>query len=378
MLLCHIKIKTRVYVLFKNYNTTFKQIIIDEVFLFLDATFLEYRRLLITIPKSRLHFLLNLKLNFMKKIVLLLVPIFILSCQSDFDDPSIQELLTSGTNPNFNSEETISNDDTLYDYLNLVSRTTDTELTDVGCIEFIYPFVLFQFDDEERFISQISVKGNEDFTSILNDLQDGFSISLSYPISGNLLDETHVTVNNNDELQESLETCIEEELEIIIGECNTIFTDESCLWRIIESDNDESPYIESFFEINDDGSVNFSVLDEEAADDTDSETTEEAIYNTCIGTWVFYYIGPDLHLNINFGPILENEEQQDNQEIDEKEQIKLDWNFDWKINYIDSDKIVIEKEFVDPTSENEDIITEIITLEKECENDSMENDASEN
>ena len=179
MLLCHIKIKTRVYVLFKNYNTTFKQIIIDEVFLFLDATFLEYRRLLITIPKSRLHFLLNLKLNFMKKIALLLVPIFILSCQSDFDDPSIQELLTSGTNPNFNSEETISNDDTLYDYLNLVSRTTDTELTDVGCIEFIYPFVLFQFDDEERFISQISVKGNEDFTSILNDLQDGFSISLS-------------------------------------------------------------------------------------------------------------------------------------------------------------------------------------------------------
>lgn len=314
----------------------------------------------------------------MKKIILLLVPIFILSCQSDFDDPSIQELLTSGTNPNFNSEETISNDDTLYDYLNLVSRTTDTELTDVGCIEFIYPFVLFQFDDEERFISQISVKGNEDFTSILNDLQDGFSISLSYPISGNLLDETHITVNNNDELQESLETCIEEELEIIIGECNTIFTAESCLWRIIESDNDESPYIESFFEINDDGSVNFSVLDEEAADDTDSETTEEAIYNTCIGTWVFYYIGPDLHLNINFGPILENEEQQDNQEIDEKEQIKLDWNFDWKINYIDSDKIVIEKEFVDPTSENEDIITEIITLEKECENDSMENDASEN
>lgn len=317
----------------------------------------------------------------MKKIILLLLSFFILSCQNDFDEPSIQELLTSGSNPNIDTIEKISNQDTLYNYLNLVSRNTDTELTDIGCIEFIYPFLLFQFDNEDQFTNQVSVTGNENFVDILNNLQDGASIGLSYPISGNLIDGTLVTVNSNEELQESLQTCIESELEIILEECNSILTIENCTWKITESDNDESPYIESFFTIKDDGSVVFSVLQDAPTDmnNPEDENIEELIYNTFIGTWIFYYIGADLHLNINFGPILENEEQED--EIEDKELIKLDWNFDWKINFIDSNRIEIQKEYKGTNAENEDeneAITEIITLERECESDDIENNVADN
>lgn len=316
----------------------------------------------------------------MKKILLPLLLISLFSCQKDLDEEAIQALL-NGTNPIVSSQETITKEDTLYNYLSLVSQDSETEFMDLGCIEFIYPFVLFQFDQEDNYINQVSVQGNENFADILNNLGEGYSIGLSYPISGSLIDGTPVTVENNDQLQKSLETCIEEELEIIIGNCNAIATAEECIWKISQSDPEESIYIDSFFTLREDGNVVFSVLqvkeDSENEELTEEEEEQKPEYENEVGTWIFYFIGSELHMNINFGPIEEDEQG----EIIAEDFIKSDWNFDWKINYIDLEKIEIEKTYteviVSETSSEEEIRIEKITLEKECTKNEEVEDTSD-
>ncbi len=306
----------------------------------------------------------------MKKVILVLVYFSLFSCNKDFDDYFDQEFAYFPKE--IDSVDRISKEDSLYGYLGLVSKNNETELTDVGCIEFIYPFVLFRFDDSQNYKDQVSVSGNENFTSILDELENGHSIGLSYPISGHLIDGTAVMVNSNEELQQSLETCIEEELEIIIGNCNTIVED--CIWKVTGSDPEGSPYINSFFTLREDGSVVFSVLQQDEEVEEENQNEEISIYENEIGTWIFNFIGADLHMNINFGPL----EQDENGLIIEQDTIKSDWNFDWKINYIDLDKIAIEKSYIQTISsdngDTEEIVTEHITLEKECEeDDSVEN-----
>lgn len=306
----------------------------------------------------------------MKKLIIPIVLLFcLISCNKDFGNYFDQEI-DAFPPRNIENVTTIAQEDDLYSYLNLVAQVKQDTITEVGCIEFIYPFVLFRFDENDTYVNQVSVLGNQNFTSILNELQDGYSIGLSYPISGNLIDGTPVTVNSNDELLQSLETCIEEELEIIIGGCNAIVQD--CIWKITESNPEDSPYIESFFTLREDGSVVFSVLQPEEAVETEEgeeENPEEQNpeYERETGTWIFYFIGADLHMNINFGPVEEDE----NGMAVAQDSVKLEWNFDWKINYIDLEKIELEKSYTEIIStedgEQEEVLTALFTLEKECE-----------
>lgn len=311
----------------------------------------------------------------MKKYILPLVLLVFFSCNKDLDDVLIQETIDDIAA----NIEIIKKDDALYSYLGLVATDTDEEITDVGCIEFIYPFLLFQFDEQDEYVQQVSVLGNENFAFILSNLQDGHSIGLSYPISGNLIDGTLLSINNNEELQQSLDSCIEEELEIILGNCNAII--EECVWKVSESDPADSPYLSSFFALRSDGSVVFSVIQKDGGnDDEDLKEEDEANGNEedegefreKVGTWIFYFIGPDLHININFGPE-EEEKEEESGLVSELDTLKSDWNFDWRITYIDTDKIEIEKSYIQTaTTENgseETLVTEQITLEKECEKD---------
>lgn len=230
--------------------------------------------------------------------------------------------------------DAIAQEDALYNYLGLVSQESDNELTDLGCVEFIYPFILFQYDEELEYVQQFSVTGNENFVALLTNLEEGHSIGLSYPIAGTLADGSSITVSSNEELQASLENCIQEELEIILGNCNAIVED--CVWQVTESSIEENPYIDSFFTMRDDGSILFTVNEEEQPK----------------GTWIFYFIGFDLHMNINFGPTEPSEDETDTELVFKT----ADWNFDWKIVSIDEDRIEIEN------SENVRY-----TLEKICE-----------
>lgn len=267
------------------------------------------------------------------------------------DEEAIQALLTGTNQTTVNSTtETISKQDALYGYLGLVAQDSSAEpIAEVGCIALIYPFVLFRYDNEQRYMDQVSVQGNADFAALLDTLEADHSIGLSYPISGILDDGTTIVVENNEQLQKSLETCIEEELELIIGTCNAIVED--CIWKVAQSVPEESPYIDSFFTLDEDGSMIFSIL-QPSEEEQELPENEIPAYETKVGTWIFYFIGADLHLNMHFGPL----EISDTGEIISGQEVKQDWNFDWKINHITENRIEIENEQG----------TEY-TLEKECE-----------
>jgi len=313
----------------------------------------------------------------MKKILLPFALLCLISCNKDFGNYFDQDI-PDFSNQDIEDVQIIAKEDALFSFLSLVADADEDTLTDVGCIEFIYPFILFRFDETANFLDQVVVTGNENFTNVLDGLNEGYSIGLSYPISGNLFDGTSVTVNNNEELQQSLQTCIEEELEIIIGSCNAIV--EECVWKITESDPEGSIYIDSFFTLEDDGSILFSVLQTHypmVDGEEENHNEEMAVYEDALGTWIFYYIGPDLHLNINFGPIEEDE----NGFAIPQDSVKSDWNFDWKVKRIENDIIKIEKSYTETvgtdTGEVAVWYTEEITLEKQCDEESPEDEVQD-
>ena len=219
--------------------------------------------------------------------------------------------------------ELIQQESALYGYLQSVSEDPEAELLDIGCVEFIYPFTLFVYDTDSIFSRQEAVFDNKNFITLLDTLEEDFAISLSYPITGTLEDGESVTISSNEELEASLETCVNEQFEEIIGRCNAIVSDQECVWEVTDITFMESPSISSSFKLEDDGSVSFIV----------TETEYE-------GTWIFYFIGNELHLNINFEYTEENTPNMDNDLLPVKE----DWNFDWLITHIDSEQIIFENE----------------------------------
>ncbi len=242
-------------------------------------------------------------------------------------------------------EDLIQQESALYSYLQIVTDSPDSEVLEVGCVEFIYPFILYVYDTEAIFARQESILDNQDFTTLLANLEEDYSIGLSYPITGFLQDGSSLEITSNEELEASLQACIEAEIEHIIGVCNGIATAEECVWDITESSLMDNPYVSlpANFSLEDDGSVSFQV--------------EEVIYR---GTWIFYFIGNDLHMNMFF----EYEENTNPETNPDLLPIKEDWNFDWKINYIDTEKIEIENH-----------LEQAYTLERVCEEemDDIEN-----
>ncbi|WP_394750851.1 hypothetical protein [Spongiimicrobium salis] len=236
----------------------------------------------------------------------------------------------------------IQQESALYGYLETVSSDPETTLLDVGCVEFVYPFTLFVYNNDSIFARREAVFNNKNFIGILTTLEKEYSISLSYPIQGTLEDGESVAINSNEELEASLETCIEETFEEIIGLCNGIVSEMECVWEVTESSISESPYLATNFKLEEDGSVTFTI--------------GETAYK---GTWVFYYIGNELHLNINF------QSMEDTMlDMDPTFSIEDDWNFDWQIIHIDTEKIMFTN-------------TEAVeyTLERQCEEE--ETDDSE-
>jgi len=117
----------------------------------------------------------------MKKFLLPLALFRLISCNKDFGDYFDQEI-KDFSQQSLEGVKTIAKGDNLYSFLSFVSKSGTEALTDVGCIEFIYPFIIFRFDEEDNYINQVSVFGNENFSTLLDELEDGYSICLSYPM----------------------------------------------------------------------------------------------------------------------------------------------------------------------------------------------------
>lgn len=177
--------------------------------------------------------------------------------------------------------EIIEHSSELYNYVQAMADEDDGDSPDdVTCLQFIYPIGLFTVDHNGGVTSTDLITGNQAFVDFLNNLNISDNISISYPIETTLADGTIVSVTNNDELQESIEACIEQQLEII-RECDALLNDlPDCIWKVGYSFNDTNEFLGARF--NGDGITYF-----EYADDSDQ------------GSWNSLFIENQLFININ-------------------------------------------------------------------------------
>ncbi|NQY05578.1 MAG: hypothetical protein HRT68_05065 [Flavobacteriaceae bacterium] len=195
------------------------------------------------------------------------------------------------------------NSDLFNDLLDEVSEDPDFE-----CIEFIYPFQMFVFDENDVEINQVTINGRDTFKNELTLVQTNQSISLSFPISGVNSDGETFTINNIGELIGALRLCEQDD---IIADCNGSFEQEDCTF-IVEHFNanvDEDFYQNAVIKDLGEGIV---------------ELYHEG--EVIRGSRTAYFINDVLHNNFNFN---DGDPSNDN----DPDTLENFWNHDWVVNH---------------------------------------------
>lgn len=241
--------------------------------------------------------------NHLIKLASLFLLIFIANSCKDIDDTI--------TYPN--AENLITKDSELYGLIQRVTKEEEDEpMTDIVCIDFVYPINLLLYNSGLQRIGTITITSDATFSAFLGILPADQSLSISYPITTTLADGTEFTVNNNAELKLAIDSCSRED---IISYCGGLFSTSSgtsiipCVWKVQYDAVGDNRYLSGYFDANADGTIKLYY---------DGQT-----YN---GSWVFLFINNEIHLNIN---------------LEGTSQVALDWNIDRKI-IIGGDEITIE------------------------------------
>ncbi len=190
---------------------------------------------------------------------------------------------------------------------NLIERAAGNDFeNEITCIDFNYGFTLVIYDENMNIIHYQPINSDIEFSDFLGTLEEGKSISLSYPITSTLNNGEPYTINNNEELKEAIDKCL---MADTITTCNNILTETSCIWKVKYLDGPNSEYDGSYFEVSNTGNVGLNF--------------NEDSYG---GTWITYFIEDELHLNIF---------------ITGDEGVSTDWNFDWKVINFDQSQMTI-------------------------------------
>lgn len=190
---------------------------------------------------------------------------------------------------------------------NLIERAAGNDFeNDITCIDFNYAFTLVIYDENKDIFGYQVIKSDIEFSEFLETLEDGKSISLSYPITSTLNNGESYTINNNEELKEAIDKCLKADT---ITTCNNILTETSCIWKVNHLDGPNSEYEDSYFEVSNSGNVGLYFDDDSYG-----------------GTWIMYFIEDKLHLNIF---------------ITGDESVSVDWNYDWKVVGFDESQMTI-------------------------------------
>ena len=191
---------------------------------------------------------------------------------------------------------------------NLIQRAAGNNFeNEITCIDFNYPFTLIIYNENMDIIENQLIRSDVEFSDFLGQLEEGKSISLSYPITSILNNGEPYEINNNEDLKEALDQCLEADT---ITTCNNILTEISCIWKITHLDGLNSQYEGSHFQVSSSGNTGLYFQDHSFG-----------------GTWITYFIEDELHLNIF---------------ITGNEEISTDWNFDWKIVAFDENQMELK------------------------------------
>lgn len=206
-------------------------------------------------------------------------------------------------------------DEELHD---LVARVSESEGEEaIECIRFNYPFAIFIFDENMTFLEVVGLLNDEEFIALLESLNENYSISINYPISGTLSNGELIEINTNSELKAAIENCVKTEYK---GRCDNTLID--CHWKVTSIDGGDPAFLNSRFNVNYNGIVSLHSM--------------EFAY---FGTWVTLFIGNELYLNMDLNDI---------------EQVELFWDGNWLVELLNDQTMRISKDGV------------VILIEKDC------------
>jgi hypothetical protein len=233
--------------------------------------------------------------------LLLLALVLLNSCTGDQDD-------NLANTTNFIVAEIIRSDSNLFNNLKDIASSSDEPHETITCINFNYPLTIFVFSDTDQLLYSSFLSDDNEFSELLNSLEVDNAISVSFPISSTLASGEEFLISTKEELEESINNCLEEEL---IFECNGVIQNQNCVLKVGYSYNDNNPYLGSIFNPSN-GLPNLNI------DDT-----------TYIGSWTALIIEQELHINISLN---------DTTEVGDY------FNFDWKVEYLDGNSLILTNE----------------------------------
>ncbi len=228
------------------------------------------------------------------KIALLSFTLLLFNCEDEPID-----------NTTIEAEDPIIVDTELY---NNIERVTSPEPEEnLVCLEFDYAFALFVFDETLEFVGLEIIGSDIDFSSLLGSLQEGYAISISYPITYTTEEGETIEITNNDQLKDIIDVCIDIEA---IEDCSGLLTEEDCIWRVINNPDGNNDFEGATFDVSEVGITSFN--------------NQGDLY---FGTWVVFTIEHELHTNINF---------------DDDGEVATIWNKDWKTTILDDENMMLE------------------------------------
>lgn len=205
-----------------------------------------------------------------KHILTLFLGLFLLfSCETEKLDLTKNE-----------TENAIDSDSELYNLLSAITTQDPQQLLPIACVDFVYPITILVYDENRNPLETLTINGDAAFSSVLGNLHENQTISISYPITTSFSDGTLTTIDSNTELKLALDSCAQDE---IIGLCDGIFSnDETCGWEVPYLDGYSNTYASGYFNAKRNHTITFIYNGEEYP-----------------GTWNFLYLNDILHLNIN-------------------------------------------------------------------------------
>jgi len=242
-------------------------------------------------------------MNF-KTFALLSVIILSTSCSSDLDDR-----LSIGQN--FEEDNAIAADSNLFSNLIDIASDSDKPNESIACIDFIYPITLFVFNENNEYQYTSTISDDDEFSDFLNPIAETYAISISFPISSTLDSGEALIINNKEELEESINNCLDVE---IVGECEAFIRE--CLWKVGYSFDYDNVYLGAILQ------------------ETDGFLTFNTQNDIIAGSWTPFVIENELHININ---------------LIDSTVVGAFFNLDWKAEYIDDNSLLLyyeEKELI--------------------------------
>jgi len=116
---------------------------------------------------------------------------------------------------------------------NLIDRivTDDPDAREVTCIDFVYSFVVIEYNEDLQIISSQTVSNDSEFASLLISIEENHFINVSFPITSQLEDGTTFEVANKDELEEAIIACRAEEEQQLIESGTELLLE--CVWEVM-------------------------------------------------------------------------------------------------------------------------------------------------